>query len=313
MVAVMTPTIERNNQSGRAGRREVLTKAIAKKIVGIVEAMPDEGVAVNWENVVFQIKSRLGVDLQRNVLSKKKWDNRRLIFEAYCDAKAVERRMRHQERLKYAHSSNKVLRSRVDRIEQNLQDLQTQLTVARLVRPSPLDVYRIRRGDLVLHSPEAAGDAGLVGKGLHVPNAGGGGGRIEVLTEHVAIQIGVLIRQMPVVGIPVTWDNVIAKIRSHLGFTFGRNVLSQKQWDGRRLLAEAYREAKLIQGKLSLHAPLKGGGGRQGMRSTIAAREAQVDALKVELANERLKQLASLELFRQDRFDLRIALQCLRS
>lgn len=46
------------------------------------------------------------------------------------------------------------------------------------------------------------------------------------------------------------------------------------------------------------------------MRSTIAAREAQVDALKVELANERLKQLASLELFRQDRFDLRIALQC---
>ena len=39
--------------------------------------------------------------------------------------------------------------------------------------------------------------------------------------------------------IPVTWGNVVLQVKRRFGKELRRNVLSQKEWDGRKLVSEA--------------------------------------------------------------------------
>lgn len=293
--------IELNATSDPDGGREVITKAVAKRIVRLIEAMPDENVAISWRNIIIQIKKNLNIDVKRNVLSQKKWGDRRLIFEAYLEAMAVDRRKRHQARPKYAHSSKKVLLERIGGLDKDLNEFQEQLTQIRLAQISPVDLFRIRREDL-----KDSMETVPAGENQPLERIKGAGGRSEVLTKKLADQICIVVRQMPQNRIDVTWDNVIAQISRQLGLSFRRNVLSQKAWNGRKLLAEAYREAKLEQLNLSTHSSLgKPESERHAVHARREALEARADAIERELADERLKQLAAFESFRQERLDLR--------
>ena len=40
----------------KGGRKEVLTAELAEKIAELIEGFPDSEVAVNWDNVVAQVK-----------------------------------------------------------------------------------------------------------------------------------------------------------------------------------------------------------------------------------------------------------------
>ncbi len=130
------------------GRKEVLTFELACKIVKLIEQMPDTQVPVTWENVVLKVKTKLGKELRRNVLSQKEWDGRKLIAEAFDDAKEVQRRLLKQEAPKYANSPRGVLRKRIEQLEAKVHALQTELENSRAAQYTQLDLFRATRLDL---------------------------------------------------------------------------------------------------------------------------------------------------------------------
>ena len=132
----------------RGGRKEVLTLELARKIVRLIERMPDAGVPVTWDNVALHVKRQFKKELKRNVLSQKEWDNRKLIAEAYQEAKNIEKRLQKQEAPKYANSSRAVLRKRNEELEAKILALQEELEKTRANQLSRLDLFRVTRMDL---------------------------------------------------------------------------------------------------------------------------------------------------------------------
>ncbi|MBB5404464.1 hypothetical protein [Paraburkholderia youngii] len=130
------------------GRKEVLTLELAGKIVRLIERMPDAGIPVTWDNVVLHVKRQFKKELRRNVLSQKEWDGRKLLTEAYQEAKNVEKRLQKQEAPKYANSSRAVLRKRIEQLEAKVLALQEELEKSRLNQLSKLDLFRATRMDL---------------------------------------------------------------------------------------------------------------------------------------------------------------------
>jgi hypothetical protein len=100
----------------------------------------------------------------------------------------------------------------------------------------------------------------------------------------------------------VTWENVALHVKRQVGHEFRRNVLSQKEWNGRKLIAEAFSEAKALQKRLVRQkAPKYASGTRSTLRRRIAELEAKVLALKEELEATRAHQYEELHvLWRQD-------------
>lgn len=136
------------SKESRGGRKEVLTLDLARKIVKLIERMPDAGVPVTWDNVVLHAKRQFGKELQRNVLSQKEWNDRKLIAEAYQEARSVEKRLQKQDAPKYANSPRSVLRKRIEQLEGKVFALQEELEKSRLNQLSGLDLFRATRMDL---------------------------------------------------------------------------------------------------------------------------------------------------------------------
>ena len=78
---------------GKVGRKELLTQDLARKIAQMVEQFPDAGIDVTWDNVIEQVKLKFGHAFHRIPLSQKAWDGRKIIAEAFIDAKEVQRRL----------------------------------------------------------------------------------------------------------------------------------------------------------------------------------------------------------------------------
>jgi hypothetical protein len=116
---------------GQVGAKEVLTQTLARKIVRMIEQFPDANIAVTWDNVMVQTKLRFGHQFRRNVLSQKSWDGRKLIAEAFQDAKEVQRRQGRDTAPKYANEPRSRLRLIVAKQQSEILALREQLDQVR--------------------------------------------------------------------------------------------------------------------------------------------------------------------------------------
>lgn len=130
-------------------------------------------------------------------------------------------------------------------------------------------------------------------------------GRKEILSEQVARQICRMIQRMPDVQIPVTWENVIVHSKKKIGHTFNRQMLSQKEWNGRKLIAEAFSEAKEVQKRMQNDsAPKYKTAARSVLQRRIMEQDARILALQEELEKERAQKIDVLDAFLNTRCDL---------
>lgn len=130
------------------GRKEVLTLGLARQIIKLIERMPDAEIPVTWDNVTSHVKQKLGKELRRNVLSQKEWDGRKLIAEAFKDAKKAQSRFSKQATPKYANSPRGVLRKKIGQLEAKVLALQQELEAVRDAQYTQLDLFRAKRMDL---------------------------------------------------------------------------------------------------------------------------------------------------------------------
>ncbi len=131
-----------------AGRPEILTEELAKKIVRMIARFPDSDIPVTWANVLTHCKNRFGYDGNRQLLAQKEWNGRKLIAEAFTDAKSVQRRMQKDTRPKYENSSRAVLQRRIAELEAKILSLQDELENVRAQQISELDVFLNNPRDL---------------------------------------------------------------------------------------------------------------------------------------------------------------------
>lgn len=116
-------------------------------------------------------------------------------------------------------------------------------------------------------------------------------GRKETLTRELGRKIANMIQQFPDSGIEVTWKNVIEQVNRRHGFAFHRNTLSQKEWDGQKLIAIAFNEAEAIQKRMVKEkAPKYADAPRSRLRLIIANLQAENLALRDQLADVRAQQ-----------------------
>lgn len=131
-IQTMTTTNKSHDQKrSNAGRKELLTLELAKKIVVTVQQFPDSGIEVTWENVITQVKRRYGHAFHRNVLSQKEWSGRKLIAEAVHDAKAIQRRIVKETAPKYADNPRSRLRQVIAKLQTENLALREQLALIR--------------------------------------------------------------------------------------------------------------------------------------------------------------------------------------
>ena len=124
-----------------AGRPEILTEELAEKISRMIEKFPDSEIPVTWENIIAHCKKRFGYGGNRQLLAQKEWDGRKLIAEAFTDAKSVQRRMLKDSRPKYQNSSRAILQKRIGELEAKILALQDELENIRAQQMSELDVF----------------------------------------------------------------------------------------------------------------------------------------------------------------------------
>ena len=132
----------------KGGRKEVLTAALAMEIAELIERFPDSEVAVNWDNVVAQVKLKFKHEFGRNILSTKEWDGRKIIAEAFSKAKAVEKRLHKQNAPKYANSSRSALQQRIAELEAKILGLDDLLEKTRAHQYDELHVLWGKNTDL---------------------------------------------------------------------------------------------------------------------------------------------------------------------
>lgn len=118
----------------RVGAKEVLTLALAHRIVRMIEQFPDANIGVTWDNVIRQTKLRFGNQFGRNVLSQKVWNGRKLIAEAFKDAKAIQRRQARDTAPKYANEPRARLRIIVANLQSENLALREQLAKIRAMQ-----------------------------------------------------------------------------------------------------------------------------------------------------------------------------------
>jgi hypothetical protein len=100
-----------------AGRKEILTEQLARKIAKMIELFPDNQIPVTWENVIAHSRKRFGHGFNRQMLSQKAWDGRKIVAEAFSEAKGVQRRMQNDSLPKYRNSSRAILQKRIAELE----------------------------------------------------------------------------------------------------------------------------------------------------------------------------------------------------
>ncbi len=121
------------------------------------------------------------------------------------------------------------------------------------------------------------------------------GGRKEVLTLEMAKKVSAMIRRLPDAEVPVTWKNIETHVAKRFQITPKRNVLSSKEWDGRRLIWEAYDEAVQVEKRLQRQTTSKyAESSRAALRARIAELEAKNISLQMELRATRERQYDEL-------------------
>lgn len=131
-----------------AGRKELLTEPVAKQICRMIERMPDAGIPVNWESIMAYAKKKVGHSFNRQMLSQKAWNGRKLIAEAFVEAKEVQRRLQQDTAPKYATSPRAVLQRRISELESKNLALQEELAKVRAQQVDVLDAFLITPRDL---------------------------------------------------------------------------------------------------------------------------------------------------------------------
>lgn len=125
----LTMTTKQSKQTERkAGRKETLTKELAKKIARTIQQFPDAGIEVTWKNVIEQVRRRYGLSFHRNTLSQKEWDGEKLIAVAFDEAEDVQRRMGKDNAPKYADTSRSRLKLVITKLQAENLALREQLS-----------------------------------------------------------------------------------------------------------------------------------------------------------------------------------------
>lgn len=131
-----------------AGRTEILTEDVAKKICRFIRRMPDGGIPVTWERVMILAKKQVGHSFNRQMLSQKKWDGRKLIAEAFSEAKEVQKRKQSDASPKYKTAPRAVLQNRINELEATILTLEDELEKVRAQQMDTLDAFLTTPRDL---------------------------------------------------------------------------------------------------------------------------------------------------------------------
>lgn len=133
----------------KTGRPEVLTEELARKIVKMIELLPDTDEQVTWANIVAKAKTKFGHKLGRRVLSTKEWDGRALIAEAYEQAHAVQRQLRAQGRIRTNSTMpRQALQARIETLTAKLKAAEQTIAELRVMQYDKLDILRATHFDL---------------------------------------------------------------------------------------------------------------------------------------------------------------------
>jgi hypothetical protein len=133
----------------KTGRPEILTEELARKIVKLIEVLPDKDVQVTWANVVAEVKRKFGHKLGRRVLATKEWDGRALIAEAYEQAHAVQRQLRSQgHRPINSTMPRQALQARIETLTAKLKAAEQTIAELRVMQYDKLDILRATHFDL---------------------------------------------------------------------------------------------------------------------------------------------------------------------
>lgn len=124
-----------------AGRPEILTEALARKIAKMIELFPDSEIPVTWENVIAHSKKRFGHGFNRQMLGQKEWNGRKIIAEAFSEAKTVQRRMQNDARPKYRNAQRSFLLNRIAELEAKLVAKNEELEKVRAQKIDELDAF----------------------------------------------------------------------------------------------------------------------------------------------------------------------------
>lgn len=133
----------------KTGRPEVLTEELARKIIKMIELLPDTDEQVTWANIVAKVKNKFGLKLGRRVLSTKEWGGRALIAEAYKQAHAVQRQLRSQGRVRTNSTMpRQALQARIETLTAKLKVAEQTIAELRVMQYDKLDILRATHFDL---------------------------------------------------------------------------------------------------------------------------------------------------------------------
>jgi predicted AAA+ superfamily ATPase len=127
--------------ASKLGRKEILTEELARKIAKMVSLFPDSQIPVTWENVTTHSKKKFGHAFNRQMLSQKEWSGRKLIAEAFSEAKNIQRRMHNDTAPKYKTAARSVLQKRISELEAKNLALQEELESVRAQQVDKLDAF----------------------------------------------------------------------------------------------------------------------------------------------------------------------------
>lgn len=123
----MTSKERQRSSVKKKGAKEILNEDLARRIAKMVESLPDSNINVCWENVIRQTKLRFGVQFRRNVLSQKQWGGRKLIADAFHDAKQIQKRQSRESAPMYRNEPRSRLRLVVAKLQAENLALREQL------------------------------------------------------------------------------------------------------------------------------------------------------------------------------------------
>ncbi|NTZ41065.1 hypothetical protein EXW94_26050 [Enterobacter sp. JMULE2] len=130
-----------SESTGKPGRKEILTEELALKIARMVSLFPDSQIPVTWENVMIHSKKKYGHAFNRQMLSQKEWHGRKLIAEAFSEAKHIQRRMHNDTAPKYKTAARSVLQKKIGELEAKNLALREELEMVRSQQVDKLDAF----------------------------------------------------------------------------------------------------------------------------------------------------------------------------
>lgn len=158
---------------------------------------------------------------------------------------------------------------------------------------------------IVLNLPLAQGEQ-AEGESVKKINTEAKIGRPEDVSENTARAISKMIARMPDSGIPVTWDNVRAHCEKRFNIKPSRQTLSQKVWNGKKLVGIAFIAAQQVQRQIRKGAaPKYSTSPRSVLQQRILTLEVEIQNLRDELGKVRSQQIDALDAFMTTPLELR--------